>query len=75
MLFVDSYIHTRILYMCIYTYQYIHTCVCLFVTFSSIQFSRSVLSDSLRPHESQDARPPCTSPTPGVNSDSRPSSQ
>ena len=33
------------------------------------------MSDSLRPHESQHARPPCPSPTPGVNSDSRPSSQ
>ena len=32
------------------------------------------MSDSLRPHESQHARPPCPSPTPGVNSDSRPSS-
>ena len=34
----------------------------------------SVVSDSLRPHESQHARPPCPSPTPGVHSDSRPSS-
>ena len=33
----------------------------------SIQFSRSVVSDSLRPHESQHARPPCPSPTPGVH--------
>ena len=30
-----------------------------------VQFSRSVMSDSLRPHESQHARPPCPSPTPG----------
>ena len=43
-------------------------------TFSSVQFSRSVMSNSLRPHESQHARPPCPSPTPGVHSDSRPSS-
>ena len=43
--------------------------------FSSVQFSRSVVSDSLRPHESQHARPPCPSPTPGVHSDSCPSSQ
>ena len=43
--------------------------------FSSIQFSRSVVSDSLRPHEPQHARPPCPSPTPGVHSDSRPSSR
>ena len=42
---------------------------------SSIQFSRSVVSDSLRPHEPQHARPPCPSPTPRVHSDSRPSSQ
>ena len=41
----------------------------------SVQFSRSVVSDSLRPHESQHARPRCPSPTPGVHSDSRPSSQ
>ena len=41
----------------------------------SVQFSRSVVSDSLQPHESQHARPPCPSPTPGVHSDSRPSSQ
>ena len=42
--------------------------------FSSVQFSHSVVSDSLRPHESQHTRPPCPSPTPGVHSDSRPSS-
>ena len=39
------------------------------------QFSHSVRSNSLRPRESQHARPPCPSPTPGVHSDSRPSSQ
>ena len=43
------------------------------VQFSSVQFSRSVVFDSLRPHESQHARPPCPSPTPGVHSDSCPS--
>ena len=42
---------------------------------SSVQFSYSVMSDSLPPHESQHARPPCPSQTPGVHSDSRPSSQ
>ena len=41
----------------------------------SVQFSRSVMSDSLQPHESQHARPPCPSPTPGVHSNSCPSSQ
>ena len=34
------------------------------ISFSSVQFSCSVMSDSLRPHESQHARPPCPSPTP-----------
>ena len=41
----------------------------------SVQFSRSVVSDSLGPHESQHTRPPCPSPTPGVHSNSRPWSQ
>ena len=44
------------------TYKYI----------SSVQFSRSVVSDSLRPHKSQHARRPCPSPTPGVYSNSCP---
>ena len=39
------------------------------------QFSRSVVSDSLRPHELQPARPPCPSPTPRVYSDSCPLSR
>ena len=43
--------------------------------FSSVHFSRSVVSDSLRPHESQHARPPCPSPSPGVHPNSRPSSR
>ena len=43
--------------------------------FSSVQFSRSVVSDSLWPHESQHARPPCPSPSPRVYSNSCPSSQ
>ena len=42
---------------------------------SSVQFRHSVLSDSLQPPESQHARPPCQSPTPGVYSNSCPSSQ
>ena len=41
---------------------------------SSFQFSRSVMSNTLRPHESQHARPPYPSPTPGVYSNSCPSS-
>ena len=39
------------------------------------QISHSVVSDSLRPHESQHAKPPCPSPTPRVHPDSCPSSQ
>ena len=46
-----------------------HSCSC------SVQFSRSDVSDSLQPHESQHARPPCPSPSPGVHSNSCPSSQ
>ena len=42
---------------------------------SSVQFSRSVVYNSLQPHESQHTRPPCPSPTPGIHSDSRPLSQ
>ena len=60
-----------------------HTCfpmgkssvIWLWQNTGSVQFSRSVVSDSLQPHESQHTRPPCPSPTPGVHSDSCPSSQ
>ena len=41
---------------------------------SSVQFSHSVMSGSLWPHESQHVRPPCPSPSPGVHSNSCPSS-
>ena len=41
----------------------------------SVKFGRSVVSDSLRPHELQHARPPCPSATPGVYSNSCPSSR
>ena len=40
-----------------------------------VQFSHSVMSNSLQPHESQHARPPCPSPTPRVHSNSCPSSR
>ena len=40
--------------------------------FSSVQFSHSVVSNSLQPHESQHARPPCPSPTPRVHANSCP---
>ena len=46
-----------------------------YLTFLCLQFSRSVMSDSLRPHGLQHARPRCPSPTPGVYSNSCPSSR
>ena len=54
-------------------YKHLKLILILFA-FSSVQFSRSVVSDSLPPHELQHARPPCPSPTPGVYPNSRPSS-
>jgi len=47
----------------------------LFLNISSVQFSRSVVSNSLRPHEPQHTRPLCPLPTPGIHSDSCPSSR
>ena len=47
----------------------------LWCILSSVQFSHSVVSDSLRSHEPQHARPPCPSPTPGVHPDLCPSSR
>ena len=46
-----------------------------YIQFTSVQFSRSVMSDSLRPYESQHARPPCPSATPGVYLNSCPLSR
>ena len=48
---------------------------CVPIRFSSVQFSRSVMSNYLWPHESQHARPPCLTPVPGVSSNSCPSSR
>ena len=57
-------------------YAYVYVCVCIWHIYTHIyQISPSVVPDSLRPHELQNARPPCQSPTPGVHSDSHPSSQ
>ena len=50
-----------------------HSLVCN--AMSAVQFCCSVVSDSLRPHGLQHARPPCPSPTPGAYSNSCPSSQ
>ena len=59
-----------IIFYCLDEWLFIHL-----PTEGYLQFSCSVVSDSLQPHESQHTRPPCPSPTPGVHSDSRPSSQ
>ena len=58
----------------------VHVCLnlsncALHIFLVSVQFSCSVVSDSLQPHELQHARPPCPSPTPKVHSNSHPSSQ
>ena len=55
-------------------YSYLSLIVCL-SKIRSVQSSRSVMSYSLQLHELQHARPPCPSPSPGVHSDSHPSSQ
>ena len=62
---IDNYSHER------------ENTSCLFwgPQFNSVQFTHSVVCDSLRPHESQHARPPCPSPTPGVHPNSCLSSQ
>ena len=49
--------------------------ICCYQNNHSVQFSHSVVSDSLQPRESQHARLPSPSPTPGVHSDSHPSSR
>ena len=55
---------------CVIKGNFIGCKLCLWVYFSC-----SVVSDSLRPHELQHTRPPCPSPSPGIHSNSRPSSQ
>ena len=50
----------------------IHFLYCKHIQFSLVQLSHSVMSDSLRPHGQQHARPPCPSPTPGVYPNSCP---
>ena len=54
--------------ICVWKWMFIKTCTSI----SSVQFSRSVVSDSLRPHKLQHARPPCPSPTAGVHPNSCP---
>ena len=79
--------NTVIFYMWKRNQKRIDKCLCIKITessfctsetnttFSSVQFSHSVVSDSLLPHELQHARPRCPTPTPGVHSDSHPLSQ
>ena len=54
------------LFLLIYLSGYYYSVCFTFLCFRSVQFSRLVVSDLLWPHESQHARPPCPSPTPGV---------
>ena len=67
----------HILYLCRYVslFIYIHISIHKERCLNSIQFSCSVRSDSLRPHELQQTRPPCPSPTPGVHPNTCPMSQ
>ena len=64
-----KWLHVKIIY------DYTQWECSLNIQFSSVQFSCSVVSVSLRPHESQHTRPPCPSPTPGVQPNSCASSR
>ena len=71
-----SYISLYV-YIYLYTHTHTHTHIYNIVSycvlcFSSVQFSCSVMSNSLQPHELQHARPPCPSPSSGVYSNSCP---
>ena len=78
------YFYSLRLYFCfankvVYFFFFVFICLPFILysnwSISSVQFTRSVMSNSLQPHESQHARPPCPSPTPGVHSNSCPSSR
>ena len=61
-----------------WAYSTVKSCANVYIlpdVFSSVQFSHSVVSNSLWPHELQHARTPCLSPTPGVHSNSCPLSR
>ena len=65
------YFHYKLLCISVYINMYpMQTCI-----HTSVQFSHSVASNSSRPYGAQHARPPCSSPTPGVYSNSCPLSQ
>ena len=82
--FVGKVISLLFNMLCRFVIAFLPWSKCLFISwlqsssaviFSSVQFRRSVVSNSLRPHELQHTRPPCPSPTPGVHSNSSPSRQ
>ena len=58
-----------------YSFPNLEPVCCSMFSSSSVQFSRSIGSDSLQPHESKHARPPCPSPTPRVHPNSCPLSR
>ena len=74
-MFLFSFHYCSYHFLAIAWVQVVFYCSQLRTQFSSVQFSCSVVSNSLRPHESQHARPPCPSPTPGVCSNSCASSR
>ena len=65
----------RILLTFWHGYCHVYKSFCSVIQFSSVQFNCSVVSDSLRPRESQHTRPPCPSPSPGDHSNPLPSSR
>ena len=74
-----TFLWLQIWHIC-HKFQYLRTKIILSILesmwcFSSVQFSHFVVSNSLRPHELQHARPPCPLSTPGVYSNSRPLSR
>ena len=74
-MFPFAYLYVRlILFLCLNDSVLLQSQL-LLPTISSVQFSHSVMSDSLRPHELQHTRPPCPSPSPRVHSNSHPSSR
>ena len=66
---MQGFIHCKVYYLNLIIYNVSKDIV---VQFSSVQFSRSVMSNSLWPHEWRHTRLPCPSPTPGVHPNSRP---
>ena len=76
--FILCFARAKSLFSDVWSTSYLHTQGKLWVSsisFSSVQFSCSVVSDSLWPHEPQHARPPCPPPTPGVHPNLCPLSQ